>query len=343
MIRKIGITLLGLTTATGLYLNYESKPKKQVYLLGDGFLARGFIQSIDLSQYRITQIYRDPFINPQDLIYKLSHPNSMTSPHIRGFLKRQCINKLKGEITDINIPSKNTKNSIVSVKLDDDLIHQYPIRPEDYLVIGLGAKKSLKEWSDQIANLSSITDKNIGIVGMGPTGIELGSILSKNNTITIFDVLNIKNTLSYLTPIYKVDLISRMEKDGVKFVYETFYNPLQNHFDNVVFCIGNQPNPLTQSLKLNHYLNILGAANIFAGGDCIRQSQYPPTAQLAYEQGKYIAELLNNGISNTKPFKYIDGGIALETRYGTIINGHSYLHDGYYPSWTTWIYSAFFV
>jgi hypothetical protein len=45
--------------------------KQNVLLLGDGFFARGFLHTIDYNNYHITQIYRDEFINPQDIFYNL--------------------------------------------------------------------------------------------------------------------------------------------------------------------------------------------------------------------------------------------------------------------------------
>ena len=51
--------------------NNKHNDKQKVLLLGDGFFARGFLHTIDYKKYSITQIYRDEFINPQDLFYSL--------------------------------------------------------------------------------------------------------------------------------------------------------------------------------------------------------------------------------------------------------------------------------
>ena len=42
--------------------------KQNVLLLGDGFFARGFLHHINFNKFHVTQIYKDEFINPQDII-----------------------------------------------------------------------------------------------------------------------------------------------------------------------------------------------------------------------------------------------------------------------------------
>ena len=49
----------------------EQYNKQSVILLGDGFFARGFLHNINYNKFSVTQFYRDPFINPQDLMYSL--------------------------------------------------------------------------------------------------------------------------------------------------------------------------------------------------------------------------------------------------------------------------------
>ena len=80
----IDIILKSIYRLNNIYMNYlidtllgkrEYKQHKQhkqhIVLLGDGFFARGFLNNINYGKFNITQIYKDTFINPQDLMYSL--------------------------------------------------------------------------------------------------------------------------------------------------------------------------------------------------------------------------------------------------------------------------------
>ena len=69
----------------------------------------------------------------------------------------------------------------------------------DHLVIGLGSQKSLKQWSNEINNLVNLKNKSIDIVGMGPTGVELANILSKDNKVVMYDLFPKDKILNYVS------------------------------------------------------------------------------------------------------------------------------------------------
>lgn len=54
------------------------------------------------------------------------------------------------------------------------------------------------------------------------------------------------------------------------------------------------------NLTNKNYLNYTD--NVYALGDCA-YSKNPPTAQIAYQQGKYLADNFNKDFKNLKPFK----------------------------------------
>jgi len=121
------------------YDAYKKSNKQTILLLGDGFVARGFLSTIDYNKYNITQIYRDEFINPQDIFYSLqkrSRSFKLKNKHILEikfilFFNKNNITKIKQDINTLQI-SKN--NTIINNKWYNF----------DYMVIGLDAKKSLK-------------------------------------------------------------------------------------------------------------------------------------------------------------------------------------------------------
>ena len=72
----------------------QTSKKENIVLLGDGFFARGFLHHINYNKFFITQIYRDDFINPQDLMYSLQRNIKYTTGfHFRDFITKSADKK----------------------------------------------------------------------------------------------------------------------------------------------------------------------------------------------------------------------------------------------------------
>lgn len=334
----------------------NNKLKQHVVLLGDGFLSRGFLDTIDKSRFTITQVYKDQFINPQDMIYQLNKNKWNTNPlHIRDIIRKKPDDIIQTEIKDMRyfydtvIMNENQNNENYRIKLKFD-----------HLVIGLGSQKTLKDWQDAIKELININNKNIGIIGMGPTGIELATILSKYNNITLIDTLPKENTLNFLNAENRKMLFSILEYKNIKTIFNEFYNSNNYNFDKTVMCVGNKVNRLVSSVKIDDRFRDLTNTNVYLGGDCTNIN-LPKTAQLAYAQGIYIAKQING--TENRPFRFLDSVISKDvniknenyynfTSNGISLNigdnsnlicGHIYIPDGKYPSEIIKLYSLFFV
>lgn len=313
-----------------LFYEHYLNQKQSIVLLGDGFFARGFLHNIDSQKFRIIQIYKDEFINPQDLMYSLDRNNSFDkSFHFRDLFYKKPDVKIKENITNMSIDSpiiKINKNSYYF----------------DYLVIGLGAQKSLADWKDEINNLKY--QKNINIIGMGPIGLELANILSSNININInmFDILPKDKVFNYVSPINKELLLDLLDKKKVNLSFGKMFNKDEytNYYN--IFCIGSRPNILTLNFKpVNKYLQI--DKNIYMGGDCAT-SVFIKTGQVAYQQGAYVAKKLNGEIPSDEPFKYSHNGISLHLgNKQVLIEGNPYLPDNVYPDFFIKMYSLFFI
>jgi NADH dehydrogenase FAD-containing subunit len=336
-------------------MKQDNKNKQHVVLLGDGFLARGFLDTIDKSKFRITQVYNNTFINPQDMIYQLNKDKWNTDPlHIRDIIRKKPDNTIQVKINDM----RYFENTCII----NENTHEYSeiSLNYDHLVIGLGSQITLNDWQQTIKNLININNKNIGIIGMGPTGIELATILSRNNNITIIDTLSKVNTLNYLSQSNKDAVFSILSDNNIKTIFNQFYNPYNHHFDTTVMCVGNRVNRLVSGVKVDEKCRDISNNNVYLGGDCAN-TNLPKTAQVAYAQGIYIAKQIN-GIEN-RPFRYIDRlskdlskdqdnkyynyisqGMSLNIGNNqNIICGHKYLPDGKYPCEILKLYSMFIV
>ncbi len=299
--------------------------KSSVVLLGDGFFARGFLHHINYNKFNVTQIYRDEFINPQDIIYSLEREKKYTkSFHFRD-LKNLFIklpqNKIKEEIKSMEISNNNININQKNYYFDN-------------LVIGLGSQKSLADWKNEINLLFKY--KYINIIGMGPIGLEITNILSnKNHSIKMFDLLEKDKVLNYVSPKSKELLFNNIKN------VDMYFGKKCNETNGYnLFCIGSRPNILTQQFKaINENLQI--ANNIYIGGDCA-YSDYIKTGQVAYQQGAYVAKRLNGEIYG--PFKYNHNGISIHLgNKKVLIEGHNILPDNIYPDIVIKLYSLFFI
>jgi NADH dehydrogenase FAD-containing subunit len=300
-------------------------------LLGDGFFARGFIHTIDRRKFHITQIYREKFINPQDLTFSSDF-------HLRDFIYARPDKELT-----VNIRELNLNISPGTVKINDE---NYRF---DHLVIGLGAQKSIAEWREQANNI--LSDKHtddINIVGMGPTGIELAFMFKTEKTqpnlkVSLHDALSEEKILSYLSANGKRTVLSSLSKYGIDANYNTFYN---GSTGTIIKCIGTQPNSLTKNFTVNDELQVNGYTNVYMGGDCstAASGNYVKSAQVAYQQGVYVARKLNDAGAPAEPFTYKHGGSALSLGdKKVLIDGHKYIPNGVYPSFLIRMYSFFCV
>jgi NADH dehydrogenase FAD-containing subunit len=322
--------------------NNKHNNKQKVLLLGDGFFARGFLHTINHNKYSITQIYRDEFINSQDIFYSLQRGDIFQFDkqfHLRNkintLFNKNNITKIKQDINTLQIYEKNA--------LINNKFYNF-----DYMVIGLGAQKSLKNWADELNFLIKQKDKKIDIIGTGPVGFEIAMMLNKKNKINMYDVLTEDKIFSYLNKYNKKYLLELLDKKNIKLHLGKFYNTSEINKDNYkVFCVGTQPNELTNKIKINDKLqvniNSTNYNNIYVGGDCVFSS-YIKNAQVAYQQGVYVAHRLNEEIESDKKFEYKSNGIALNIDDKQImIEGHNVIPDGIYPDFITHMYSMFCV
>jgi NADH dehydrogenase FAD-containing subunit len=213
------------------------------------------------------------------------------------------------------------------------------------MVVGLGAQKSLKIWSDELNILSNEKNKKIDIIGTGPLGFEIAMSLNKNHQINMYDVLTEDKIFSYVNNYNKEYLLNILDKKNIKLYLGGFYNSSdEKNKDNYkIFCVGTRPNNLTDKFIVNDKLQLENKNNVYIGGDCIN-SKYIKTAQVAYQQGVYVAKRLNKDIQNDEIFIFKNNGIALNIDdKQVLIENHRILPNGIYPDFITHLYSMFCV
>jgi NADH:ubiquinone reductase (non-electrogenic) len=188
----------------------------------------------------------------------------------------------------------------------------------------------------------------IAVIGAGPTGAELIGHLSEYKDLEVIAIDGLKplNMCSPDVSEYTMDLWKNQNVNTYfgKFVKEITKKSIKLSdkteipFDIAVWCGGVKMRELTIRILtehndlnkkyngipvncfLNTYLNHHVYQNVFAIGDCSHHYSYydlkskkkttlPPTAQVASQQGKYLANIFNNEKFGLKPFQYKNKGI----------------------------------
>jgi len=302
-------------------LLYDNKSeKKNVYLLGQGWFAKGFLEYIDKSKYIVTNVYRNEFVNTPMLLQTIKSDTKSTNSSITKFVTNtdKCI---VDTVVSIDLDKKNFKT---------ELGNTYTWTG-GYLVCGLGSNTDIgKFWTEKISFLKSAKPKsNLCIVGAGPTGTELGFHLTDlGHKITLYDGMDIEKLYTFLTPDGKLTILNSLKSKSIELVPSKMFSQQdKSKFDDVIFAVGSRPNDLMSKWKVNTKLNLVDYPDVFVGGDCIGiqpsdnnqlVKSYPRTAQVAYQQGAYVAKRLNNlfGTKDTSDcdkaeFVYVPKGIAL--------------------------------
>lgn len=281
----------------------NNQSKKDIILLGQGWFAKGFLEHINKSKYNIINITRNEFVNTPLLLSTLKYENIPKKDEFRK--------KIDEELNEI-ITKIDVENQIVITNKNNYNFN------DKYLVVGLGPNNDYGfYWNDKINQIKTIINNdlikkinNICVVGSGPTGTELSFYLKDLGfNVSIVDNEKLSNLYNYISSNGKNKILNSLKNNNIDLITESLFNEsISKKFDHHIFAIGSRSNDLTSSWKINSKLQLNGNTNIFAGGDCILQN-YPKNAQVAYQQGEYVARYLNG--ENYDDFKYIDKGIAL--------------------------------
>jgi NADH dehydrogenase FAD-containing subunit len=304
-----------------VFKNNNKHNKKDIILLGQGWFSKGFMEHIDKSKFKITNIYRNSFVNTPMLL------QTIKSNDMYFYNTNKKVSKFTSLI-DVHV-----KDEIIKIDLDKSIIHTKEKKmyswKNGYLVCGLGSNTDIGYfWNLNINNLKKLdtvdaglqsertsrTPYKICIVGAGPTGTELAFHLNDlKHKITLYDGL--PDVYTYLTPYGKNYILDKLYFNDIKLVTNKMFSEDDNKlFDKVIFAIGSRPNDLTSKWETTKQLQLIGYDNIYVGSDGIMNKGLPRNAQLAYQQGKYIALKLNNTLSSKQindDFKFENKGIAL--------------------------------
>jgi len=308
--------------------------KETIIIVGSGFGGYTLYQNIDKSKYDVKIISIQNTFLYTPLLYKKCLNNNLQ-------IETSIPTLIVDEIIDLDFV--NGKCKLVSrtgnTYLSNHVVLSYGSCVNTFNILGVD---KYCYFLKNISDAQKIHDKlktfkhskpKIAIIGSGNVGIELTGLLIDQNLydITIIEALNKPLPMfdyevgSYVEQFLKNNNVNVILKNPVtKIDNEKIYLKSGNtvQYDIAIWCAGIKPNSLTY--KINSKFNLRGITglitehdlqvehldNVYAIGDCA-QNQYPKTAQIAHQQGKFLAKGFND-LVNQKSH------IILGHRVGTI-------------------------
>ena len=305
--------------------------KQKVHIIGSGWGCVGFLKHIDNEKFEIHVIS-----NSSKFIYTPLLANNIYKNYNLEVDIKEINNQIKfshDKIIDIN----QKENEIISENNKykyENLIFSHGATINTFNINGVSENcffiKSQEESNKIKANLNKLNNGDkIVVIGTNLTGAELVGNLIDYKKFNITAVDGLKSPLPSFNQKISNFVLNLWKDNQVNCLYGNFVTKMDSkkiYFDNnhinydmAIWCGGLKKSSLTEIVnkKLNldcrfgipitPYLNIKGYNNLFAIGDC-SFSGYPPTAQLAYQQGKYLALNFNKNFDKMKEFEFQNKG-----------------------------------
>ena len=304
--------------------------KKKIIVIGSGWAGSSFIKHIDDSKFEIEVVSKN-----KNFTYTPLLANSIFNGHNLEYdiIKDKKINFIKDEVNDISFN-------------DNSIILKNKELKYDYLVLAHGSKINtfnIKGIEDNCLLLKNMEDlgkikekignlpynSKIAVIGCGLTGSEIiGNLIdTKKFNIIAIDGANLplpmfNSSISYYT-------VNLWKRHNVNLNFNKFVSKIDGKniylgkdiisYDLAFWCGGVKISELSEKINkklnlsckfgipVNDYLNVKNTSNVYAIGDCGFNSN-PPTAQVSYQEGKYLANNFNNNFKNKNKFYFSNKG-----------------------------------
>lgn len=312
-----------------MYMN-----KKTICVVGSGWGGSSFTKHIDTDKFNVIVISSDcDFLYTPLLPFSIFNNIILTVPS-KSLNKNITI--CKDKVIDVNTDTQTLildNNNKLSY---DVVVFSHGASVNTFNIPGVANycefvkyDNDVQKIQNKLKNMNKMS--NVVVIGCGPTGVEtIGHIMDKElYNITAIDAMKHPlsmypiNNINYLYDLWKDKNVHyKMSSPVIKVTKDTIYTKNGNlTYDIAFWCGGIKPNTLTTSIlkqidntqmpgiPVNEFLQIKIKGNhfknLYAIGDCALGFG-PPTAQKAYQQGKYLAENINS--DNWEPFTYKNRG-----------------------------------
>jgi len=310
-----------------------SKSDNKITIIGFGWASIGFLQEIDTQKYDVHVISdQDAFLYTPYLAQNVRHGYNITVHHKSMNKKFSFHTK---QVNDINI----AKQCLLTIDQEE--------HPYKYLVFAHGADvntfgiQGVQEYTHFLKTTEHDTElrarikhlnngATVAVIGCGLTGSELIGILMDYEKYKVVAIDATERPLSSFDVGLSNKAIELWEKENVTMHFKSVVTKIQEKqieikgksevpFDLAIWCGGIHATPFTRKINevlglenqrgipVGDDLRVENTKHIYAMGDCAASS-YPPTAQVAFQQGQYLAKEFNENFSHKRRFEYKDNG-----------------------------------
>lgn len=307
--------------------------KPTILIIGLGWASVAFLKTIDTSIYNVE-------------VYSLDNTFTYTPYLAQNILHNKNLS-LEGKDINKEVKYISREISKIDFKNDQIISKNNEKNSYDYLILSHGAVtntfniKGVEKHCSFLKNsyhVDNLREKiktlpehsHIAVIGCGLTGTELiGTLIDHKKfnihaidalprPITMFDeklsnyTLNLwkkNNVTSYMN-----HMVSSIDAHKINFKND---EPIS--YQLAIWCGGIKKSSLTdrilhdlnlndkRGISVNKYLEIPSVKHTYAMGDCA-YSGFPPTAQVASQQGHYLALQFNDKFKHKKPFEFKNKG-----------------------------------
>ncbi len=307
--------------------------KPKVMIVGFGWACTGFIKEIDTTKYDVTIISNNTQFQFTPLLVKNLLTNNKVSFSLDEM--RKNIHIIEDQIEEFDIE----ENKIISNKEKynyDYLIFSHGSDVNTFNIPGVEKYtyflKTSKDSEILKSKLNSLPKgSNITVIGCGLTGSEIVGALIDFNKFNIFAIDRLEMPLSTFSSKLSNNALDLWRENRVNLYFNKYVSNINDkeiqfkndnekiQYDIAIWCGGIKSSNLTQKINdklniinkkgiiVNDYLQVKNYSKIYAIGDCT-YTKNPPTAQVAFQQGLYLADQFNNQFEQNKPFHYIHRG-----------------------------------
>jgi NADH dehydrogenase FAD-containing subunit len=307
--------------------------KPKVIVIGLGWGCASFLKTIDTTKYDV-EVYslENNFVYTPLLAQNAKCSKKLT---IKG---KDINNKVKFkqmEILDIDFQKNTVKTNNYEDCTYDFLVLSHGACVNTFGIKGVEKHCFFLKTSGDVnilrSKLQSISNgSNVVVIGCGLTGSELIGSLIDYQKFNIYAVDALprpiitfnENLSNFVQNFWHKNNIRTHMNSVVSCVDETSIHIKNNKpilYDVAIWCGGIKKSSLTEKLLLklqlddkkglpvNKHLKLKNTNNVFAIGDCA-SSELPPTAQVAYQQGRYLATQFNANFKNNNTFIFNNQG-----------------------------------
>lgn len=307
--------------------------KPKIIIVGLGWACAAFLQTIDTSKFDVEVYSADSKFVYTPLLAQNAKQQKELTLHGKDINNR--VQFKSREILDVHFQKNTVQISNTETPSYDFLVLSHGATTNTFGIKGVDDNCFFlknAEQADKLRNkLQSLPDgSHVAVIGCGLTGTELvGALLDYHKFhIHAVDALPRPITMfhedqsSFALELWKQNKVNIYMNHMVSSIDEKeihFKDDKQIAYDIAVWCGGIKKSPLTdkllQNLQIEHgkgipvdsMLQVEKTKNVYAMGDCAF-SGCPPTAQVAFQQGKYLAQHFNRDFKDEKPFRFVNKG-----------------------------------